>query len=216
MATPNFDEKGRLPVRPLSYENRHFALTKEIIVDYTSGTIYVKTVDGRLINTAVSTETFDKIIEYIKNNSEIVTQVNILKSDGTYDTIENVLNELYDSIISIDSTLTKEGEAADAKAVGDAITNTNNNLENNYFKKSGGELTGPAILPNSTPIYGKNANGEDIIIAYIGTDGKLHVSSSEVPVVFDGPMILSSENYGFEDPSVDAVEGQIYLKLIDE
>lgn len=45
-----YTTNARIPFRPLSYDNRDQAKEKEIIVDYTSGLIYVKTIDGRLVD----------------------------------------------------------------------------------------------------------------------------------------------------------------------
>lgn len=41
---------GRVPVIPLSYDNRERAVTKELIADYETGNIYIKNANGELIN----------------------------------------------------------------------------------------------------------------------------------------------------------------------
>lgn len=49
---PNNDPKslGRVPVIPLSYDRRERAVTKELIVDYETGNVYIKNANGELIN----------------------------------------------------------------------------------------------------------------------------------------------------------------------
>lgn len=41
---------GRVPVMPLSYDQRERAVTKELIADYETGNIYIKNANGELIN----------------------------------------------------------------------------------------------------------------------------------------------------------------------
>ena len=41
---------GRVPVMPLSYDQKDRAVTKELVVDYETGNIYIKNASGELIN----------------------------------------------------------------------------------------------------------------------------------------------------------------------
>lgn len=49
MAT-RFEAKTRLPFRPLSYENVDMAVEKELIADYKTGNLYIKTETGDIID----------------------------------------------------------------------------------------------------------------------------------------------------------------------
>lgn len=135
---------GRIPVRPYSYstENAQEAMVKELLVDYENGVIYIKTSDGRIINTSASEQTINAIINYITSNPEIITNMDLI--------------ELDDSTMSIAEAIA----AINTKAVNAQNTASNHNHDSDYLKKSNDTTTGPItfngkiLLSNNPDIIG--------------------------------------------------------------
>lgn len=95
----SFSAKGRIPCRPLSYENASLALPKEIVVDYENGVIYICQEDGTLIDIGQA------IKEAIMEDPDFAQDISVELPDGTVISLEtmvinttNDLNELKDAL----------------------------------------------------------------------------------------------------------------------
>lgn len=83
---------SRIPVRPLSIDNKNLALPKELIIDYENSKIYICNMDGEIIDiTAKILDQTDGMIEQnLKNYDEARSKIyygktepeNSLGSDG--------------------------------------------------------------------------------------------------------------------------------------
>lgn len=101
---------SRIPVRPLSYENRGLALPKELIVDYDTGVIYICDLNGKI------SDITEKILEYITDemvsnildnddSKEIIRNIDITLESGNTVTIEGGIIQLFADISSINNKL---------------------------------------------------------------------------------------------------------------
>ena len=124
----NFEDRARIPVRPLSFENKDLALAKEIMVNYESGTIYIKKEDGEIIIAATSKETMVAISNYIAEHPEIVTEIPVTGADGQIITIQQNFNEIYENYSELSDTVTKNKQATD-KAIEDTKVSLNKKID---------------------------------------------------------------------------------------
>jgi hypothetical protein len=162
----NSNSMGRLPVVPLSYEFKDFAKIRELVVNYTTGDVYVKTDSGELVNICASISTMEKFAEYLKTNSDIVSDLTVTTPDGAQDTVENVLNTFYSRIEDLNNKSylyagsdTDGGSAKSANRLNNSLTiqedNGNTVFDGSsdksvdlteYYKNTGGEITGDVTL----------------------------------------------------------------------
>lgn len=160
------DSVARIPVRPLSYENKELAFCKEIIINYADGSVYVKKADGTIINACVSEDTMREIGEYLKVNSEIIVNANVTNDKGETVSIQEAFTEIYNGLggktnLELDSSLKVQGKAADAKAVGDALTNAKNDANNNYAPKNHDHDSDYAPKTHSHSEYASSTHDHD-------------------------------------------------------
>lgn len=86
-----------------------------------------------------------------------------------------------------------------------------------YYKKSGGDISGEVGLNNNKGLYGYTTANAKAYIGYIDTSDRVHIGYNKAhPILLDGKLIITTDNYGENDPSSISgpVEGQIYLQLI--
>ena len=193
----NFNSKGRLPVVPLSYEFKDFAKIRELVADYETGDVYIKTDDGTLVNICTSKTTMEKFAEYLQTNPDVVGELIVTTPDGKQDTIENTLNMFYTYI---------------------------ENLNNKGYLYAGSDTDGgPAKvankLTNSLNVHsdsgvvsfdGSKDQNVDLTDYYKNTGGEINGD-----VELGGNLILS-ENvmYGTELPA-KGEEGQLFFLIVD-
>lgn len=82
--------KGRIPTRPLSYANVDQAVNKELIVDYSTGGVYVKDESGNIHNIT------DVLYSEIITNHDFAADIKVTLSDGT----QVILNTEIQKILS--------------------------------------------------------------------------------------------------------------------
>lgn len=104
-----YSASSRIPVRPLSYENKNLALPKELLMDYTNAKIYICDISGNIID--ITTKMLDQTNEMIKENLKsaeteaVVRDIDITLSDGSIVTIESGIVELFRRISSTNENL---------------------------------------------------------------------------------------------------------------
>lgn len=163
--TYNFRDKARLPVIPLSYEYKSLAVPKEFILNYKTGSAYVCLEDGSIINICTSEETMKVFSEYLKENSDILTNAIIVTNDGNF-TITETLNKIYQFIDEVNGKTYKYagsesdgGPANVANKVSGVLSVTGSGIEQEFdgssnttidlsalFSKYGGIITGDVTL----------------------------------------------------------------------
>ena len=196
----NFDDRARVPVRPLSFENKDLAIINEVIIDYNNGDIYIKKTNGEIIVAGIM-QAVESIKTYITNNPDLISNIKIRYPNSEQDvTIEEAFALLDKMHTDLSDTVTKNKTITDnamqdlLTSVNQSITNLettmsdnyakkNHNHDSTYFKKSGGTISGNATV-----------NGTS---------------------TFKGKIILSSESYGTELPAT-GTEGQLFFKIIEE
>jgi len=100
----SFTANTRLPTRPLSYEYKDIAYNKELMVDYTTGEIYIKGTDGTIYN--ITEKVSEAVQKYIKDHPEVITQaIEIVIPGGQ-------IVKLEDAIINIYTELNGDGTQA--------------------------------------------------------------------------------------------------------
>ena len=94
-----FTAKGRIPCRPLTYENKSLAMPKELLCDYETGEIYLCKSDGSVVNIS------DAIKEAIMADPDFAQDITVTLPDGTVISLEsmvinttNDLTELKDAL----------------------------------------------------------------------------------------------------------------------
>ena len=103
-----FSEKGRIPVRPLDYKtsnNGELAMNKEMLVDYDTAAVYVKTKDGRIINIYASEATKTAINECIEQSPDLITGANlysISEGDEKDATVKDVIKDIDSRVSSLE------------------------------------------------------------------------------------------------------------------
>lgn len=125
----HFTAGGRVPVRPLSYENVKLADNKELIADYKEGKLWLKKENGEVIDiTASVSEVVKQVIEQIKTNPDDMTEAiktiveNLIQNDT------DIINLLTNISIEVSEGQTVElGEAI--KDIYGKIDNINNELK---------------------------------------------------------------------------------------
>ena len=226
------ESTARIPVRPLSYENKELAFCKEIIINYADGTVYVKKADGTIINACVSEDTMREIGEYLKVNSEIIVNANVTNDKGETVSIQEAFTEIYNGLsgktnLELDSSLKVQGKAADAKAVGDALTNAKNDADDSYADKNHDHYSDYAPKTHRHSEYASSNHDHDEEYAtkdhnhdstYFKKSGGTVSGNTTIngKLTLGNVLVLSSESYGYGDPPTNAVEGQLYFKLIQE
>ena len=97
-----YTASSRVPVRPLSYENKALALPKELLMDYTNAKIYICNINGEIIDITekMLNQVNALIIEKIKSNEieEIIEDIDIDLEDGTVITIESGIVTLFSKL----------------------------------------------------------------------------------------------------------------------
>lgn len=115
----HFTAGGRVPVRPLSYENVKLADNKELIADYKEGKLWLKKEDGEVIDvTASVSEVVKQVIEQIKTNPDDMT-------DAIKSIVENLIQndtDIINLLTSITINIT-DGTSTKVVELGDAINN---------------------------------------------------------------------------------------------
>lgn len=107
MAEYNFEATARIPVRPLSDENRDLALAKEIIVDYVNAAIYIKTANGDIINvTASATQILEEVMNKINEDPTIITSGTVTLPSGDVITLSKFVTNVTNDIDTLDSKVT--------------------------------------------------------------------------------------------------------------
>lgn len=162
----NFEAKGRLPVVPLSYEFKDFAKVRELIVNYSTGDVFVKTDSGELINICASKSTMEEFAEYLKANPDIIGNIVVKTPDGEEDNIEATFARFHEILETINNksflyagSSTDGGAAKSAEKLNKSLTivEDDKSTEYNgskavsvdltkYYKSSGGEITGDVLL----------------------------------------------------------------------
>lgn len=97
MAT--FQATSRIPTRPLSYENVSMAKNREVIIDYSTGDIYVKDNDGNIHS--VSEAIKDYITETIIEDSSFITEAMkiTITNPSTGEEETYLIDELLSSVV---------------------------------------------------------------------------------------------------------------------
>lgn len=107
-----FNPTFRLPTRPLSYDNKDIAQPKEIVVDYTTGHLYVSDVNGNLLDTSLNINDIEQII---RDNPDAVTEAIITLEDGNTITVKEAILGILSSISSMTSELEEVRTAAETQ-----------------------------------------------------------------------------------------------------
>lgn len=162
----DFEKKGRIPVVPLSYEFKELAKIRELIVNYSTGDVYIKTDSGDIVNICASETIMQNFAEYLENNPDILSNITIRTPDGSEDDIQATLERFYEIIDRIDKKEFKYagsdsdgGSANSAKRTVNTLqliesgsTHVFNGSEpvavdfTKYFKTSGGTISGAVTL----------------------------------------------------------------------
>lgn len=83
--TYNFEASARIPVRPLSYDNKDLAKPKELIIDYKNRKLYICDANGVIADATGSSEQIsEKLEEALKEDPSVVTSI-MVKIPETYD-----------------------------------------------------------------------------------------------------------------------------------
>lgn len=193
----NFNAKGRLPVVPLSYEFKDFAKVRELVVNYSTGDVYVKIDDGSLVNICASTTTMEKFAEYLKSNPDIINEITITTPDGEQDTIENTLNMFYTYIEELNN---KSYLYAGSDTDGGSATSANR-LNNTLTIQEDSGIT---------EFDGSEDKSVDLTKYYKTTGGEI---SGDVTL---GDVLILSQDimYGTELPA-NGTEGQLFFLIVD-
>lgn len=193
----NFNAKGRLPVVPLSYEFKDFAKVRELVVNYSTGDVYVKIDDGSLVNICASTTTMEKFAEYLKSNPDIINEITITTPDGEQDTIENTLNMFYTYIEELNN---KSYLYAGSDTDGGSATSANR-LNNTLTIQEDSGIT---------EFDGSEDKSVDLTKYYKTTGGEI---SGDVTL---GDVLILSQDimYGTELPA-KGTEGQLFFLIVD-
>lgn len=193
----NFNVKARVPVVPLSYEFKDFAKIRELVVDYTTGDVYVKTDNGELVNICASRSNMEKFAEYLQSNPDIINDLIVTTPDGNQDTIENTLNMFYGYIEDLNN---KSYLYAGSDTDGGSATSANKLNNTLTIQESG----------TATVFDGSSSKTVDLTKYYKSTGGEI---SGDVTL---GDVLILSENvmYGYELPA-SGTEGQLFFLLVD-
>lgn len=136
---------GRIPVRPYSYseENASEAMIKELLIDYENAVIYIKTSDGRIVNTSSSEQTINAIINHITTHPEIITSMKLIEID--------------DKSLSIAEAIVAVNKKAE-----DAQTSVNtHNHDETYLNKNGDTAVGPITFAGKIILGPENCGYEE-------------------------------------------------------
>lgn len=82
---------ARIPCKPLSYENKDLASPKELLVDYSTGNVWVCKTDGTFID--ISSSVKETIIEHIKEDPEFAQNITIEINGDTYELSTIIANQ---------------------------------------------------------------------------------------------------------------------------
>lgn len=214
----NFETKARIPVRPLSYDNKENAVPKELVIDYENCCAYVCDVDGNIVDIGANPNTINEICKYLKENPELITKnitIRVGDNDVSLESIllahETTINEINENYNKINETIEKNKKDSD-EALTKAVQDLTKELEK-YLKLTGGTLTGKLGITIGNSIYATDGEGTMTMI-YVAPDGTVHIGDADTKKIsLNGPIILDPENYGTEVPS-NGVEGQLFFKLL--
>lgn len=92
MADTLFTATARIPCRPLSYANKEKAVPKELLVDYSTGDVWVCKEDGTLIGIGESVK--ELVMEYIKEDPDVTENITIVIDGDTYDLKTIITSEI--------------------------------------------------------------------------------------------------------------------------
>ena len=102
--TMQFHASTRIPVRPLSYENKEHAYPKELLVDYDKGFIYVVTSEKKIIDVTTLVK------EAVGIQIEEAKDIEIALENGETVTIEKaIIRALKESVLIIEASI-KSGD----------------------------------------------------------------------------------------------------------
>lgn len=172
------DNTARVPVRPLTYENKDLANPKEIVVDYTTGEIYICDKNKNLVNvTADVAKVTEQVIEKINENPEaFVDTVEIELPDGDKVSIsESVIT----SMLAIDDLKELLGYTTDSSGhvhfKSDNLVSTEDRTK--WNKKLDGYRLTSTISSNDSKWSQTDAN---LYVQKINLDG---ITAADYPVV---------------------------------
>lgn len=81
-----FSANARIPIRPLSMDNKSIAMIKELLVDYKEHQLYICDENGEFFNITASVgDVIPQIIEMIQNDPDIIkgVKIEVINEDGT-------------------------------------------------------------------------------------------------------------------------------------
>lgn len=131
MATREFEATTRIPTRPLSYANKEMAYNKELMVDYTTGNVYVKGEDGviydisqNISNIIIQNPSFSDALKVTYTNFEN-QEVTVTINEAVIDLVEQIKKnkEVIDAITGQSS---EPGSVTIQIKPGDIITDEDN------------------------------------------------------------------------------------------
>ena len=94
LGNPTSNNYARIPIVPLSYNDRNKAIPRELLVDYSNGTIYIVSEDGSTLYNVTSNIAAELQRLGIEIDSSNIT-VEITGTDGTVDVIEDTIEHKY-------------------------------------------------------------------------------------------------------------------------
>lgn len=109
MATREFEATTRIPTRPLSYANKDMAYNKELMVDYTTGNVYVKGEDGTIYDIS------EHISNIIIENPTFTEALKVTYTDFNDDEVTVTINE---AIIDLVAQIKENTKVIDALTSG--------------------------------------------------------------------------------------------------
>lgn len=115
----DFKAEARVPTRPLSYEYIDQAYNKELIIDYTSGELYIKDANGNVHN--ITTKVAEAVSGEISKDPTVITEaIKITITDPETGeesevSIDQAIVNNYTYITNVENTLNEYKEATDKK-----------------------------------------------------------------------------------------------------
>jgi len=104
-----YSATSRIPIRPLSIDNKDLALPRELLMDYANANIYICDLTGKIINiTQKMIDQTDKMIEDNLKSSDtkdVIRNVTIDLEDGSKVTIEYGIVQLFNQIATTNQNL---------------------------------------------------------------------------------------------------------------
>lgn len=94
----NLEATARIPCRPLSYENKDLAYAKEVLVDYSTGNLYICKADGTFSDIGTTVK------EIIKSDTSITDNI-VIEIDGVSYSLEAIIAEQAKTISELQDAL---------------------------------------------------------------------------------------------------------------